>query len=168
MRRLICTFVVHIWHKQVFSWSGPFYLQQPRLWALLIRRQDIYWGKLLPVKILISFDLIAFNKIPWCPFFLSIFPERKILKFPNWYANFDQRQRENANLKISVVACASWHLGQWGSIGLNRKMQILEPVGNKFLNVENPKKLNQIPHWVMAIWLFSLQYSKYGHLRERC
>ena len=23
MRRLICTFVVRIWHKQVFSWCGP-------------------------------------------------------------------------------------------------------------------------------------------------
>ena len=23
MRRLICTFVVRIWHKQVFSWRGP-------------------------------------------------------------------------------------------------------------------------------------------------
>ena len=33
MRRLICPFVVHIWHKQVFSWCGSYYVgEQQRFW----------------------------------------------------------------------------------------------------------------------------------------
>ena len=30
MRRLICAFVVRIWHKQVFSWRGPIIINKPQ------------------------------------------------------------------------------------------------------------------------------------------
>ena len=35
MRRLVCAFVVHIWHKQIFSWRGSYYGHDRLLWLIL-------------------------------------------------------------------------------------------------------------------------------------
>ena len=65
MRRLICAFVVRIWHKQGFSWWCSIIYQPLRLYSLpplqnqnqncywwhvqmTIIHQDLWWGKLVP------------------------------------------------------------------------------------------------------------------------
>ena len=40
MCRLICTFVVHIWLKQVFSWRGSYY-NDPKIWTTLFYHREM-------------------------------------------------------------------------------------------------------------------------------
>ena len=37
MRKLICTFIVRIWHKQVFSWRGSFDPLSDCYWEILLK-----------------------------------------------------------------------------------------------------------------------------------